>query len=394
VIAFKEALFDEAFAAFRRAPESNEYDGFCKRHAAWLEDFALFTALKKHFRGRGWDEWPGGIRDRRPEALKEAGAELREAVAREKFLQYVFSEQWSRLKRCCLRKGIQIIGDIPIYVHYDSADVWSHPELFELDEGKRPRVVAGVPPDYFSETGQLWGNPIYRWEASRAEGYDWWLRRFEHLAALCGLVRVDHFRGFVAYWEVPAGEPTAMNGRWVPGPAEDFFNHLRRRFPLPPIIAEDLGVITPDVRELIARLGVPGMKVLLFAFGGDVAANPYAPHNHVPNCVVYPGTHDNNTVRGWWDHEATPEEQERVCRYLGRAVAPEEAAGAFVRLALMSVANTAVVSMQDILGLGGEARMNTPQTVGGNWLWRLRPGQPDDASIEWLGGLTELYGRA
>jgi 4-alpha-glucanotransferase len=394
VIAFKEKLFHLAYERFKTTKNKDEYERFCSENSHWLEDFARFAAFKVHFHGHVWSEWPLEIRGRRPEASKTVGKQLKDRIEMEKFLQYVFFHQWSSLKDYCNQKGIQIIGDIPIYVNYDSADVWIHPELFKLDNEKKPYVVAGVPPDYFSETGQRWGNPLYRWDVLKEKGYDWWIQRMKHNLELFDFVRVDHFRGFIAYWEVPATEKTAMNGMWIEAPAMDFFDHLTRRFPNVPIIAEDLGIITSDVREIMHHFGFPGMKVLLFAFGEDLPTNPYIPHNLVENCVLYTGTHDNNTVRGWFEEEATPGEKGRLFHYLGREVPVEELHWELIRLAMMSVANIVIFPMQDILGLGGEARMNRPATAEGNWQWRLSPEQLTHSPAERLLKMTEIYGRA
>jgi len=352
------------------------------------------VALKSHFGGKAWSEWPQDIRDRQPQALQSAKKELYETVEKERFLQYLFFKQWGSLKDYCKEKNIQVIGDIPIYVNHDSVDVWAHPELFKLDDEKRPYVVAGVPPDYFSETGQLWGNPIYQWDVLKEKEYDWWVQRIAQTLKVYDLLRIDHFRGLVAYWEVPATEKTAINGNWIEAPVMDFLNHLTRRFPSLPIIAEDLGVITPDVREIMHHFELPGMKLLLFAFGDDLATNPYIPHNLPRNCVAYTGTHDNNTIRGWFEKEATPEIKRRLFRYLGRNVPVEELHWELIRLVMMSVANVTIFPMQDILGLGEEARMNQPSTLEGNWQWRLLPDllTPDLTST--LREMTETYGRA
>jgi 4-alpha-glucanotransferase len=309
------------------------------------------------------------------------------------FLQFIFFRQWESLKSACAHRGVRIIGDIPIYVTHDSPEVWAHRRRFRLDTEGRPLAVAGVPPDYFSETGQLWGNPVYDWEELAREGYAFWIDRISHNLSLFDIVRIDHFRGLVAYWEVPAGELTAVNGRWVDVPVRDFLDTLRMRFPNLPVLAEDLGIITPDVREVMRDYRFPGMKVLLFAFGDDTAKNPYTPHNHVADCVVYSGTHDNNTVRGWFDHDASEREKAGLFRYLGRIVGPDEIADVMVRLAMMSTADTAIVPVQDVLGFGAEARMNTPSVASGNWGWRLAPGMltPDAASR--LREMAVTYGR-
>ena len=391
VISYKEKIFNKAHERFKRSRE-DEFEKFCSENSSWLEDFALFAALRVHF-GRVWNEWPSKIRDRQLKALQKLKNQLHDRIEREKFLQYVFFKQWFSLKSYCNDKGIQIIGDIPIYVDFDSADVWVNSGIFKLNGEKRPSFVAGVPPDYFSSTGQLWGHPVYRWDVLKELGYAWWIRRIEHNLKFFDLVRIDHFRGFVAYWEVQAGEKTAVKGRWVEAPAEDFFAALRERFSSPPIIAEDLGIITPDVREMINRLGFPSMRVLLFAFGEDLPTNPYAPHNHVKNSVVYTGTHDNNTVRGWFEREATPEDKKRLFRYLGREVSAQDVHWEFIRLAMMSVANMVIFPIQDILGLDEKARMNQPAIVEGNWRWRLLPEQLTPALARKLSEMTEIYGR-
>lgn len=393
VSSFKEKLFERAYEHFKPS-ENGEYENFCSENSNWLEDFALFVALKAHFRGKVWGEWPPGIRDRQPEALKTLKNKLQDRIEREKFLQYVFFRQWFSLKSYCNRKGIQIIGDMPFYVSYNSVDVWKNPEFFKLNEKKQPAFVSGVPPDYFSRTGQLWGDPVYRWDALKEQGYSWWIRRIEHNLKLFDFIRIDHFRGFVGYWEVRAGERTAVKGRWVKAPAKNFFTEVCERFPHLPILAEDLGTITPDVREIMRHFGFPGMRVLLFAFGEDLPTNPYAPHNHLKNCIVYTGTHDNNTVRGWFEGEATPEDRERLFRYLGREVHPQEVHWEFIRLAMMSVADMVIIPMQDILGLGEQARMNRPATVKGNWQWRLLPEQLTSTLTRRLLEMTQIYGRA
>jgi 4-alpha-glucanotransferase len=394
VSAGKERILAAAYERFRQGGKRHEYERFCAENASWLDDFALFTALKDHFSGTSWTEWPQEVRDRRPEVLASIKEELRHEIEKARFLQYVFFEQWHALKAYCNQRGIQVFGDIPIYVIHDSADVWANPELFVLDDERKPSIVAGVPPDYFSETGQLWGNPVYRWEVLQERGYGWWIQRVEHNLAHFDLIRIDHFRGLVGYWVVPAGESNAVNGRWVEAPAEDFLHALLRRLPQLPIIAEDLGLITPDVREIMHRFELPGMKVLLFAFGEDLPTNPYIPHNLPRNCVLYTGTHDNNTTRGWFEGEASPEIKERLFRYLGREVQAENIHRELIRLAMMSVANTIIVPMQDILGLGEEARMNRPATTEGNWRWRLSPDQLTPSLADMLRGMTDLYGRA
>jgi 4-alpha-glucanotransferase len=391
---YKGALLERAYERFKGKNQHPEYERFCSEQAGWLDDFALFRALKLKFSGEVWSDWPPGLRDRQSEALPAAQRELAPRIDREKFAQYIFFRQWNSLKDYCHERGIQIIGDIPIYVNYDSSDLWVHHEFFKLDQNKKPLVVAGVPPDYFSNTGQLWGNPIYRWDILKERGYPWWTQRIAHNLTLFDLVRIDHFRGLVACWEVPATEKTAINGRWIEAPALDFFTQLLKKFPGLPLIAEDLGTITPDVKEVMNHFEFPGMKVLLFAFGKDLPLNPYIPHNHPRNCVAYTGTHDNNTVKGWFEKEATAEDKKRLFRYLGREVSAKELPQELLCLLMMSVANTVIFPMQDILGLGEEARMNHPSTREGNWEWRLSPDLLTSAVADKLREMTEIYGRS
>ncbi len=298
-----------------------------------------------------------------------------------------------RLKLYCERKEIQIIGDMPIYVNYDSSDVWANPEIFMLDEQKKPVFVAGVPPDYFSVTGQLWGHPVYNWDILRLTHHTWWIKRIEYNLKFYHMFRLDHFRGFVAYWQVGAGEKTAVNGKWVEAPVKDFFNTLFKHFSRLPLIAEDLGVITADVKEIMNQFGFPGMKVLLFAFGENLPANPYAPHNHVKNCVVYTGTHDNNTAKGWFRNELGIEGRQRLSEYVGRHVSEKTVHWELIRLAMMSVADMVIIPMQDILGLGEKKRMNLPASTSGNWRWRVTPRQLSPSIIKNLLRITKIYGR-
>jgi 4-alpha-glucanotransferase len=333
------------------------------------------------------------LRDRQESAIKEWTENLSGHILREKFLQYIFFNQWYSLKNYCDSINIKILGDIPIYVNYDSSDVWAHPDIFSLDRDKRPVFVSGVPPDYFSATGQLWGHPVYNWDILKKSGYEWWIKRIEHNLKLFHLFRLDHFRGFVGYWEVPAGEKTAINGKWVKAPAEDFFKTLLKVFPHISIIAEDLGVITPDVKEIMKKFGFPGMKVLLFAFSEDLPTNPYALHNHINNCVVYTGTHDNNTIKGWFKRELDHEGKKRLSEYLGREVSDKTVHWEIIRLAMMSVADMAIIPMQDVLGLGESDRMNLPASTSGNWEWRLAPDQISPSLIKKLSEITRIHGR-
>jgi 4-alpha-glucanotransferase len=370
-----------------------ELRSFCGANAWWLDAYTLFVALKEHFSGAPWYEWPRELRDREEGAVAEMKEMLEEKIFKEIFFQYTFFRQWNELKDYCNRKSIQVMGDVPIYVNLDSADVWCTPSIFKLDGDKRPVFVAGVPPDYFSPTGQRWGNPVYDWDALRNTRYEWWVRRFEHTLRLFDVVRIDHFRGFAGYWEIPASEETAVRGKWVEAPARSFFNTLLRQFPILPIVAEDLGVITADVREVMQLFQFPGMKVLQFAFYGDVAENPYAPHNHVNHCVVYTGTHDNNTTKGWFRKELSGPDKAQLMEYLGRSVEEDDIHWQIIRVAMMSVAGTCIVPLQDFLGLDEEARMNLPAMAYGNWEWRfpLKALTPDLALK--ISKLTRMYGR-
>jgi 4-alpha-glucanotransferase len=392
-IACKEVLLERAYQRFHGNRMGAElFESFCKDHSTWLEDFSLFDVVRRRLEGRIWNSWPIPLRDRHEDALRAVRTEYRDDLEKVKFLQYLFYKQWRLLKLDFNRRGI-LLGDVPIYVNFDSADVWSNPELFKLDGEKRPSFVSGVPPDYFSPTGQLWGNPVYSWDKLRETGFEWWIRRMAHQLQLFDAVRIDHFRGLVAYWEVPAGEKTALHGRWVEAPVQTFFAALFRRFHDLHIIAEDLGLITADVREVLRNLGFQGMKVLLFAFGDDNPMHPYLPHNYEKHCVAYTGTHDNNTVRGWFEKNASPQDKARLSRYLGKEVTPDEVHWEMIRLAMASVADTVIFPMQDVLGLGEEAEMNRPGTAWGNWEWRLQAGQITPAVTARLLEMTERYGR-
>jgi len=394
VISYKTKLLDIAFARFKVMSKRADFELFCLKNKDWLDTFATFVVLRRYFQSRSWCVWPEKLRDGKQDALKSVKLQLRDAIDKEKFLQYLFFKQWFSLKYYCNERGIQIIGDIPFYVSYDSADVWAHPEFFKLTGTKKARAVAGVPPDYFSRTGQLWGNPIYDWKSLSKTGYRWWIQRIRHNLTLFDVVRLDHFRAFVAYWQVPAGSKTAKGGKWVKGPGEKFFNRLLKHFPSRCFIAEDLGSITEDVRAIIEKFQLHSMKVLQFAFDGDSAANPHCLDNHVKNCVVYTGTHDNNTVRGWFQKEAKPKQKKRLFEYLGRKVPVSQVSWRMIALASSSVGELAIIPMQDILGLGRHGRMNRPATVKGNWCWRLRRGQVRAPIVRKLARLTQAYGRA
>ncbi len=392
VIPWKEALLGEATRRFRERADgalAAAFDGFSGAQGWWLEDYALFRALKDAHGGAVWSDWPADIAGRDPEALRRWRTELADAVSHHKVLQFVFFHQWEALRRHAGGRDIRIIGDMPIFVAYDSADVWAHPELFFLDDAGKPTVVAGVPPDYFSETGQLWGNPLYRWDVMAAQGYAWWVERFRTTLALVDVVRVDHFIGFTRYWEIPAGATTAIDGRWMPGPGEQLMLALRNALDDLPIIAEDLGLVTPDVEALRDRLGLPGMRVLQFAFGGD-PTDRFLPHNYEPHGVAYTGTHDNDTTLGWF--QTAPEHVRRyVQRYLARD--GHDIVWDLIRAAMASVADTVVIPMQDVLGLDSQSRMNIPGTAEGNWSWRLRQDELNEDAFGRLKEMAELYAR-
>jgi 4-alpha-glucanotransferase len=387
----KQRVLQTAFERARGRKDLRErIDAFRRAHSYWLDDYALFSALDERFNCH-WSDWDPALRDRQPEAIAAARDQFSHRIDFFTFCQFSFFEQWTKLRARANQLDIHVVGDIPIFVAYDSADVWAHRRLFKLDELGHPRVVAGVPPDYFSATGQLWGNPLYDWDAMAADGYAWWIARFRHLAELVDLVRIDHFRGFEAAWEVPSDAPTAVTGAWVPGPGTAVFDAIRLAHGSVPVIAEDLGMITDEVRALLQRTGFPGMKVLHFAFGDD-ARNPYLPHNYEsPNCVVYTGTHDNDTTVGWFSH-ASNQERSSVLRYLGSSDGSDIAFD-LMRAALGSTARTAIIPLQDVLGLGSEARMNTPGATLGNWNWRVCEDQLDPHCADRLRDLTEIYGR-
>jgi len=381
-----------AYNGFRRHASDAERDsfrGFVEQHGYWLEDFALYQALRADSNGAPWYDWPPPLRDREPRALEQARERLAGAVEQACFEQYLFFRQWLQLRRYANDRGVLLFGDIPIFVAHDSADVWAHREWFALDEEGRLQVVAGVPPDYFSETGQRWGNPHYRWDLMKEDGFGWWIERMRTQLELFDLFRIDHFRGFEAYWEIDAGEETAVNGRWVEGPGAAFFETLQSAFNGLPLVAEDLGLITPEVTALRERFGLPGMKVLQFAFDGS-ADNPYLPHNHEILSVVYTGTHDNNTSLGWY-HELADEQRAYLYRYFGDS--PEPMPWLLMRAALASVACMAVVPLQDVLGLDAAHRMNTPGVTEGNWRWRFEWGQVRDEDSQRFRELVSLYGR-
>jgi 4-alpha-glucanotransferase len=383
------------------APRGSGFEKFCETNQHWLDDYALFMALKGAHQGVAWTRWEPEARDRDPKALAKWRAQLAGPIALQKFLQFVFFEQWRELREYARARGVRIMGDLPIYVSHDSADVWANPRYFQLDKLGNSTVVAGVPPDYFSQTGQLWGNPIYRWDALAADGYRWWLDRFRAAFEMVDMIRLDHFRGFEAYWQVPATEPTAVNGRWVKGPGAALFRAAQAKLGELPLVAENLGVITAEVEAIRHELGFPGMSVLQFAFGTDAQAPTFRPNNYPREVVAYTGTHDSDTTVGWWSSKGRGEstrsdddirrERDFAMRYLNTD--GREIHWVFIRTLLASVADTVLFPLQDVLGLGTEARMNQPATLGGNWRWRYRAGALTPVLAQRLRMLTELYDR-
>ncbi|NMB90628.1 MAG: 4-alpha-glucanotransferase [Chloroflexi bacterium] len=391
-IQWKSTLLDRAFKHFHNGADVDLEQAFAEfkaKNEDWLENFSLYMAIKATQKMMAWNQWPVKLRKREPQALQAFREANAEAIERVKFQQFLFFRQWEALRTYANQRNIYIIGDIPIFIAFDSADVWANPGLFYVDEEGQPIVVAGVPPDYFSATGQLWGNPLYRWEVHKAEGYQWWIRRIRSALQIFDFLRLDHFRGFAGYWEIPAGMPTAEVGRWAPGPGADFFEAILRALGSLPIIAEDLGEITPDVIELRDRFELPGMKIFQFAFSTD-ADDPFLPHNYVPNCVAYTGTHDNDTALGWY--RSAPESERDFCRrYLARS--GEDISWDMIRAVWSSVAGMALAPMQDVLSLGNEARMNYPGDPSGNWNWRMAPWALNDGLCARLLETNTLYSR-
>ena len=404
VILARMAVLNKVCAKFpeKASPAMQEdFAAFCVRNAGWLEDYALFAALKDAHGGVPWTQWGPELASREPAALQAAREQYRDEIRNVQIIQYLFEHQWKRLRAYCAERRIKFVGDIPIFVAHDSADVWANPGLFFLRPDGQPSVVAGVPPDYFSATGQLWGNPLYNWEAHKAQNYAWWMARLRRILELVDIVRIDHFRGFEAFWEIPGGETTAIRGKWVKGPDQDLFDALRNQMGDLPIIAEDLGVITPPVEALRDRNDFPGMRILQFAFGNDDRAAEFRPESYPAHCCVYTGTHDNDTTVGWFRSEAgagstrTAEEiaseRKMILDYL--RTDGKEIQWDLIQLGARSNANTFVVPLQDLLGLGSEARMNTPGVAGGNWQWRFAWDQITDALRDRFAYVTRATGR-
>jgi 4-alpha-glucanotransferase len=392
VFATKMPLLFEAgrgFIASASASARDRFERFCSANAWWLDDFVLFDALRARRKLASWNEWPAELARRESSAMARARKQLTDDLKIRSALQFAFYEQWQALRRYCAERKIRIVGDVAIFVNYDSADVWMHRDLFRLNENLESEVVSGVPPDFFSKTGQRWGNPLYRWDVMKARGYEWWIQRLRWATRNCDFIRLDHFRGFDQFWEIPAADPTAINGRWVDGPRDDLFHKLREALGGLPFFAEDLGYITPEVHALRERLQIPGMAVLQFGFG-DEGAHMYLPHRAAGK-VIYTGTHDNDTTAGWYQGSAAEHERCNAECYLGRV--DDGIHWAFIRAAQTSVADLALVPMQDVLGLGSEARMNTPSRDGGNWKWRLAPGQFTPELTAKLAHLAEVTDR-
>jgi 4-alpha-glucanotransferase len=395
VIPIKVNLLKKACENFKIQGTANQkkaFHHFCNTRGYWLDNYALFMALKDAHNGDSWYTWKPELAKREPAALRLAEQQLTEQIFYYKFIEYEFFRQWSELKNYANDKGVEIIGDIPIYVAHDSADVWANPEVFALDEETgEVALMAGVPPDYFSATGQLWGNPVYNWEVLEQQDFQWWIQRFEAMLDYIDIIRIDHFRGFEAYWAVPQGETTAINGEWIKAPGTALFTTIKQKLGKLPVLAEDLGIITPEVEELRDGFEFPGMKVLQFGFGSD-PGNPFLPFNYPRNAVVYTGTHDNDTTVGWYQ-KANDWEKRNLSLYLG-GISADGVHWDLIRLALSSIANQAIIPLQDVLGLGGEARMNFPSTAEGNWQWRYQPGVLTQELGDRLKNLTQLFGRA
>lgn len=394
VIPHKTKYLKQAYDRFKQAIPP-EYEPFCQQQAYWLDDFALFMALHEANPDKTWNQWEPGLARRDPQALKVATEILHDSVQYQKFLQYEFFAQWTKLRKYCNEKNIKIIGDVSIYVCHHSAEVWGNPENFELDpETLEPAWKAGVPPDYFSATGQLWGNPVYKWEHLKNTNFAWWIERFRATLQYVDLIRVDHFRGFEAFWRIPAGEENAIKGEWVPAPGYEFFEKLGETLGSLPILAEDLGIITPEVEAMRDRFDFPGMRILLFAFGSE-KNHPYLPHSYVRNCIVYTGTHDNDTTVGWW-MRASEAEKQHVAKYLGYGSDADihEISWSLMRLASASIADMAIFPLQDVLKLDNRARMNDPSITPGNWRWRYTSSELLTQELsDRLLDLTQLYSR-
>ncbi len=396
IVQIKETVIDEVYKNFKTRPFNTlarNFEEFCEKEAFWLNDYALFVYLKKTQGMIPWNDWPAEFRDRDERVMKMVVKENADKIEREKFAQFLFLYQWKELKSYCNSREIKIFGDIPIYVNYDSADVWSHPELFKLDKNRMKLAVSGVPPDYFSKEGQLWGMPVFNWAVMKKDGYSWWIDRIKKNLELFDLLRLDHFRGFSTFWEVPVSEKTAVNGTWIKGPGADFFNALKKVFPEMPFVAEDLGDVDQPVYDLRDKFKLPGMRVLQFAFGKNFEKSHHIPHNHTYNSVVYTGTHDNNTTRGWFMNETGKMQRKHLKSYIGKKIHKRNCHWQLIRMTYASVAKLAIIPIQDFMGMGAEARMNIPSTENHNWLWRLSEKYLTPGIKRKIKKLVKTYGR-
>lgn len=391
-VKFKKQILQKAFSNFSRIDKS-KFEEFESKNSYWLEDYALFESIKRKYDNKAWFQWPDELKYRKESAIKSAREALSEDILFEKFVQFIALSQWNKLREYASSRNIQIIGDMPIYVDHNSSDVWCNSQYFKLNEDGSPIFVAGVPPDYFSSTGQLWGNPVYNWDKLKEDSFGWWAKRFLHNLTLYDFVRIDHFRGLVAYWEVPAYEKTAVNGQWQQAPVYEFFDTIIPKIQKFNLIAEDLGVITEDVVKVMKYYGFPGMKVLQFAFEGD-PSNAYLPHNYTRNTIVYTGTHDNNTTIGWYKEEASKMAKDFLCKYLGKEINENNVNWELIRLAMSSVSDTAIIPIQDVLGKGSNFRMNTPGTATNNWRFSFGKEEITDEIKDRLREFTEIYGRS
>jgi 4-alpha-glucanotransferase len=396
VAEFKQHIWNvsyESFKAGKATQLNHDFAQFQEEHAIWLHDYCRFAVFKEHFGNKSWVHWDDAIKHRQESAMNALAQLLSHRIEYEEFLQFLFYRQWEKLRAYCDTKDIHFFGDMPFYVSHDSSDVWSNQHYFQLDVNGEPTAVSGVPPDFFSETGQLWGTPVFNWDTLKEHGYNWWLRRIDHNLRQFGLLRLDHFRAMSAYWEVPAGEKTAKNGAWKKSPGSEILSKVKAKYDPMPIVAEDLGEIDEPVRDLMKEFDLPGMRLLIFAFIDDIAfESSFLPHNHIKNCIVYTGTHDNEPVRAWYEN-ATKKEKDQLVQYTNDKVDKSNVHEVMYRLALQSVAQLSVLPMQDVLGLGKEAVMNKPGEGGGNWEWRLKPGQFTEKEARAWGELVQMYGR-
>jgi 4-alpha-glucanotransferase len=391
----KNKILEKAFRNFLRSPRliDDEFETFCSSEQAWLDDFALYSIIKELNKGKPWYQWPQPLRERETKALEKIKAENHEKIQRIKWLQFIFFRQWKRLQQHCHSLKISLVGDLPFYISYDSVDVWSNREIFSVDKNGALLKMAGVPPDYFNADGQLWGMPVFNWDVLKKQNYRWWMQRLQKNASLYDIVRLDHFRAFADYWEVPSNEKTAKNGKWQLGPGAEFFTIAKRELGNLPFIAEDLGMITEPVYKLRDKFEFPGMKVLQFAFGSNMSESDYIPHNYKPNFIVYTGTHDNNTTLGWFRKDAGQTEKKNLNRYLRKKITESNVSGELIQLAYSSVAKIAIVPFQDALELDEKSRMNMPASIKNNWLWRVRKTEITEGVERKLASWSELYNR-